>query len=158
MGNQVRSRRLHRVLVLMQVISDNVQFFIDYPSILSEYLKLYQLPQYTLRILKAPGLIKIPITSGMYKVYVKNPEPEYILTIWGWIDWPSCQFRVILDQRPSQTSQSRLGVESELQPLAYPTATATPDPSCICDLHHSSQHHQILNPLSFFFFFEIINS
>ena len=42
----------------------------------------------------------------------------------------------------------RLGVESELQLLAYTTATATPGPSCICDLHHSSCKHRILNPLS----------
>lgn len=42
----------------------------------------------------------------------------------------------------------RLGVQSELQPLAYATATATPDPSHICDPHHRSQQHQILNPLS----------
>ena len=39
-----------------------------------------------------------------------------------------------------------LGVKLELQPPAYPTATATamPDPSRICDL----QQHQKLNPLS----------
>ena len=43
---------------------------------------------------------------------------------------------------------SGLGVQSELQLPAYITATATPDPSCICDLHLSSLHHQILNPLS----------
>ena len=42
----------------------------------------------------------------------------------------------------------RLGVESELQSLAYTTATATQDPSCICNLHHSSWQRQILNPLS----------
>ena len=42
----------------------------------------------------------------------------------------------------------RLGVESELQPLAYATATATPDPRLTCDLHHSSWQRQILNPLS----------
>ena len=44
----------------------------------------------------------------------------------------------------------RLGVELELQLLAYTTATATatPDLSCLCDLHHSSQQCQILNPLS----------
>jgi len=41
----------------------------------------------------------------------------------------------------------RLGVESELQLLAYTTATATQHPSHICDLHHSSWQHQILNPL-----------
>ena len=39
-----------------------------------------------------------------------------------------------------------MGVESELQPLAY--ATVTPDPSHVCDLHYSSWQHRILNPLS----------
>ena len=42
----------------------------------------------------------------------------------------------------------RLGVESKLQLPAYTTDTATQDPSCLCDLHYSSQQCQILNPLS----------
>ena len=42
----------------------------------------------------------------------------------------------------------RLGVESELQLPAYITATAMQGPSHICDLHHSSRQHRILNPLS----------
>ena len=42
----------------------------------------------------------------------------------------------------------RLGVKSELQLPAYTTATATQDPSHICDLRHSSPQHRILNPLS----------
>ena len=41
-----------------------------------------------------------------------------------------------------------LAVESELQLLAYATATATSNPSCIYDLHHSLQQRQKLNPLS----------
>ena len=41
----------------------------------------------------------------------------------------------------------RLGVQSELQLPAYTTATATRDPSRICDLHHSSWQCRILNPL-----------
>ena len=41
-----------------------------------------------------------------------------------------------------------LGVESELQLLAYTTATATQNPSCFCDLHHSSRQCWIPNPLS----------
>ena len=41
---------------------------------------------------------------------------------------------------------SRLGAESELQLLA--TATATPDPSHICDLRQSLRQRWILNPLS----------
>ena len=43
---------------------------------------------------------------------------------------------------------SRLGVELELQLLAYTRATATPDLSHICKLHHSSRKCWILNPLS----------
>ena len=42
----------------------------------------------------------------------------------------------------------RLGVESELQLPDYATATGTPDLSHICNLPHSSQQQQILNPLS----------
>ena len=42
----------------------------------------------------------------------------------------------------------RLGVESELLLLAYARAKAMPDPSCVCDVHHSSQQCWILNPLS----------
>ena len=41
-----------------------------------------------------------------------------------------------------------LGIKLELQLLAYTTATAMPDPSRICDLEHSLQYCQILNPLS----------
>ena len=40
----------------------------------------------------------------------------------------------------------RLGVESELHLLVY--ATATPDLSCICDLHQRLKQCHILNPLS----------
>ena len=42
----------------------------------------------------------------------------------------------------------RLGVELELQLLAYTTATATLDLSCTCNLCCSSQQRRILNPLS----------
>ena len=41
-----------------------------------------------------------------------------------------------------------LGVKPEVQMLAYATATAMPDQSCICDLHHGSQQRRILNLLS----------
>ena len=42
----------------------------------------------------------------------------------------------------------RIGVESELQLPAYTTATSTPDPSRIFDVHHNSHQHQVINPLS----------
>ena len=55
---------------------------------------------------------------------------------------------VVLGPHPQHIEVLRPGVLSELQPPAYTTATATPDPSHVCDLHHSSQQHRILNLLS----------
>ena len=42
----------------------------------------------------------------------------------------------------------RRGVKSELQLPPYATATAMPDPSHVCDLHHSSRQRRIPNPQS----------
>ena len=55
---------------------------------------------------------------------------------------------VSLGLQPGHMDVPRLGLELELQPLAYPTATATADRSRICDLHHRSGQCQLLNPLS----------
>ena len=41
----------------------------------------------------------------------------------------------------------KLEMELELQLLAHATATVTPDPRYICDLCHSLQQLQSLNPL-----------
>ena len=41
-----------------------------------------------------------------------------------------------------------LGFKSELQLPAYTTATATQDPSRVCNLYHRSWQRQIHNPLS----------
>ena len=41
-----------------------------------------------------------------------------------------------------------LGIESELQLPTYATATATPGPSHICDLHDNLWQCWILSPLS----------
>ena len=35
-----------------------------------------------------------------------------------------------------------------IRDVAYARATATQDPSHICDVHHSSQQHRIFNPLN----------
>ena len=48
----------------------------------------------------------------------------------------------------STSGSSQAGAELELQLPAYTTATAMWDPSHVCDLQHSSQQRQILNPLS----------
>ena len=54
-------------------------------------------------------------------------------------------FIYFLGPYPWHVDVPRLGVESQLQLPAYTTATAIRDPSCICDLHHSSGQHWILH-------------
>ena len=49
---------------------------------------------------------------------------------------------------PGHMEIPRVGVESELQLLTYSTATDTWDSSRVCNPHHSSQQHLILNLLS----------
>ena len=55
---------------------------------------------------------------------------------------------VFLGPHPWHMEVPSLGAESELQLPAYTTATAARDLRCACDLHQSSEQHQILNPLS----------
>ena len=57
-------------------------------------------------------------------------------------------FFFFLGQHLQHMEVPRLGLKLELQLLACATATATWDLSQVCDLHHSSQQCQILNPLS----------
>ena len=57
-------------------------------------------------------------------------------------------FFVFLLAHPWHLEVPRLRVKLEVQLLAYTTATATPDPSHVCTLHHSSWQCWILNPLS----------
>ena len=57
-------------------------------------------------------------------------------------------FFSFLGAQPQHMEVPRLWVELELQLPAYTTAAAMSDPSHVCNLHHSSWQHQILNPLS----------
>ena len=54
----------------------------------------------------------------------------------------------LLGPHPRHMEVPRPGIESELQPPANTTATATQDPSRVYDLHHSSQQHRTLDSLS----------
>ena len=69
---------------------------------------------------------------------------------WEWqiLSYFFCLFVFILGPHPRHMEVPRLGVESELWPPAYTSTTATQDPSRVCNLHHSSWQHQILNSLS----------
>ena len=52
-------------------------------------------------------------------------------------------FFCFLDLHPQHMEVPRLGVELELQLLAYAITTATPDLSRVCILHQGSQQCQI---------------
>ena len=56
-------------------------------------------------------------------------------------------FFVFLGLHPWHMEVPKLVVELELELPAYTTATATPELSFNCNLHHSPRQHQILNPL-----------
>ena len=53
-----------------------------------------------------------------------------------------------LGLHPRHMKLPKLGVELELELPAYATATARPELSCICHLHHGSRQCQTLNSLS----------
>ena len=56
-------------------------------------------------------------------------------------------FSVFLGPNLKHIEVTRLAVESELQLLAYHTATAMQDLSCACNLYHSSWQQHILDPM-----------
>ena len=55
---------------------------------------------------------------------------------------------VFLGPHSQHMEVPRLGVESELHLPVHITATATWNPSCVCNLHHSPRQCRILNPLN----------
>ena len=57
-------------------------------------------------------------------------------------------FFSFLGPHPRHMEVPSLGVKSELLVLAYTTATAWGNPSCVYDQHHSSWQCWIINPLS----------
>ena len=64
------------------------------------------------------------------------------------VDKASTVLLFSLGLHPWDMEVPRLGVELEVQLPAYATATATRDPSCVCDLHCSSWQSQISKPLN----------
>ena len=84
--------------------------------------------------------------GGWYVLWRKIIEQEIGIVVRG---GKSCTvFFFFLRLHPQHMEVPRWGTELELQLPAYTTATATPDPSHIFDLHHISRQHQILNPVS----------
>ena len=76
----------------------------------------------------------------------------HLINICGWQPLQKCSFYpknfiylfCFLGLHPQHMEVPRLGAESDLQLLAYATATATQDLSYICKLHHSSSNTRSL--------------
>ena len=104
-----------------------------------------------LRITETKEIIRnLHITYSSLPPPLKHPwftDGYYPLWILEMIRSSVCLF-IYLGLHLRHMEVPRLGVKSELQLLAYTTATEIPDLSHVCDLHHSSWQHQILNPLS----------
>ena len=75
--------------------------------------------------------------------------PFYFVCVWCFL-FVSLLFYLFVFLGPHLRNMEvpRPGVQSQLQLPAYARATATPDPSHILDLHHSSWQCRIPNPLS----------
>ena len=78
----------------------------------------------------------------------ENDQSMYFFFFWFLLFYFNFYFFVILGLHMRHMEVPRLGVESELQLLAYTTVTETQDRSQDCELHHSSQQCRIINPLS----------
>ena len=108
--------------------------------------KIYSLSSFRILVL---------ITVTM--LYITSPGWTYFITgslylseefhFFFFLSFFFCLF-VFLGSYLQHMEGPRLGVQSELSLPAYTTATATGDPSHICDPHHSSQQCQILSLLS----------
>ena len=81
-----------------------------------------------------PG--KDALCPGKMLCFLKNIHPYIHLLL------------IFLRTKPMAYEVLRLRVTLELHLLAYTTATARQNLSCVCNLRHSSWQHQNLNPLS----------
>ena len=84
------------------------------------------------------------LVSNYHKKSYNHFNNENFLNFIFTCFWPLCLFRAASAAQGG--SQARGW--TELQLPAHATAPATLDPSQVCNLHHSSRPHWILNPLS----------
>ena len=94
-----------------------------------------------INIVRAWERIRMERSPGRKDCYCENTDVE------SYISYIFFFFLLFLVLRMRHMEVPRLGFESELQLPAYITATATEDPSCICNLNHSLWQCWIPNPL-----------
>ena len=100
------------------------------------------------RIDKVPEMYTRFVPMYLFLIFLSfSFIPVFLIYPWC-VFWVFVLFCfVFLGLHQQHTEVLRLGVKSELQQQAYTTATATRDLSGVCNLHHSSWQHRILNPL-----------
>ena len=81
---------------------------------------------------------------GVFSLVSVNRAPTSVSSLFFIFSLFSFFFRATGVAYGSSQTRGQIGAIS----AGYTTATAMPDLSSICNLHHSSQKHQILNPLS----------
>ena len=124
----VFSQKLHAVIIIYTMMSITWNFTCCIITKISAIPTVYTLScvnKYLRRYLGLDFFLIKKINNSMY------------LFIHSFFIWPHLQHMEVPGLR----------VKSELQLPAYATATATPDPSHICDLYCSLQQCQILNSL-----------
>ena len=96
-----------------------------------------------------------PVITGMFKknLLCLHSHLKHLPIFYYWYRYSCCAIThwiitIFLGPHQQHMEVPRLEVESELWLSAYATATAMPDPSLVCHLHHSSQQYWIVNPLS----------
>ena len=73
-------------------------------------------------------------------------KPRFLFVCLFWFFWGFFLCLFMATSVPYGGSQARGQIRAATE--AYTTALATSDPSCLCDLHHSLQQYQFLNPLN----------
>ena len=92
----------------------------------------------TLRLILLDCLFWMYPCTGIYTIF--NPKGLNLYVLFYFI------FDLFAFSRATPAAYGDSQVRGQIR--AYTRATATQDPSHICNLHHSSRQHWILNPLS----------
>ena len=127
----------------LKALSVTELFLGSFPALFAAYLGAALANM--LSVVSQPGLCMCltlsPVFSRLPKPFLQEPLPSSSLLsqIMVFAEFGGfCLFFVFWGPHLWHMEAPRLGVELELQPLAYAAATAMPDPSHICELHHSS--------------------
>ena len=116
-----------------------------YPSFLTAWVEKFKVAYFTqLPRICLPVVLQLSmLMAGLMVNYILATFFSYITPHF----FTFFSFSAFLGPLLRHMEVPRLGTELELQLQAYATATARQNLGRICNLHHSSLQHRILNPL-----------